>query len=147
MRKIFDKIQNVQYTAKNLFASKSKFKLQSPTKPDGTVIISCKHSHLDHYSVHSNKFDAVPLASKGWKHSKAVGDYFIVHPFKENCNNTYTFGQLGLHPNIINTLSTEKINEATEFQFRANQAVQTGNYISEFKYGMGVNSATVLHIK
>lgn len=127
MRKILEKIHDWQFTAKKLYSSKSNVKLKNPNKSEGNVIISCKNPELNHYSVHYNKFDVVPLASKGWKHSKSVGDYFVVHPHRENLDNVYTFGELGLHRNIIDILKAQKITKATEFQYQASQAVQAGN--------------------
>lgn len=128
------KINNFWHTTKNFFSTKSNAKFDYSKEQNGQLIISCKHPHLNHSSsVHYDTFNTVPLASKGWRHSKSVGDFFTVHPYKDNLNNdVYKFQDVGLHPNIIKALSAEKINEATEFQFRANQAVGAGN---EIKFG------------
>lgn len=120
---------NILYTARKLFGTKPGVKFNHSTKPGGSLIISCKRSELNHYSsVHYNSFDNIPLASKGWKHSKSTEDFFTVHPFKENdFNNAYRFQELGLHPDIIKALLREKIHEATEFQYKAFNAVGAGN--------------------
>ncbi|MPC28037.1 putative ATP-dependent RNA helicase DDX28 [Portunus trituberculatus] len=43
-------------------------------------IITCRRSEFNYYYGQSyNKFSAVPLASKGWLHKKAAGDYFTIN--------------------------------------------------------------------
>lgn len=126
MRKIFSKIHNFQYIGKTLFSTKQKVQIQ---ENNGTLIIGCKRCELNHYSsMYYDKLDTIPIASKGWKHSKSGGDFFIVHPYKENADDAMlSCEELGLHPSIVKTLIKEGINNATEFQFRANEAVKTGN--------------------
>lgn len=128
MRKFFGQYPILK-TSRKLYGTKPNVKLDNLSEQKGSLIISCKRSNLNHYSsVHYNTFDNIPLASKGWKHSKSTGDFFTVHPYKDNCDNSvYKFQELGLHPDIIKTLLSEKIYEATEFQYKAYNAVGAGN--------------------
>ncbi|KAJ8942905.1 hypothetical protein NQ314_009880 [Rhamnusium bicolor] len=97
-------------------------------KKSGQPLISCKRKLLDHYnSTYYNKLDEVPLASKGWNHSKAKGDYFTVLPILENvAENSCSFRKLGLHVDLVNALKKEDIENATEFQSRAIPTIQSG---------------------
>lgn len=128
MRKILVKIQVFRYTGNKLFCTKPNLELQSADKNIGSLIISCKRPYLNYYSsVHYDKFDTVSLASKGWNHTKSKGDFFTVHPYKDGPCDMYSFKELGLHPSIIQTLFTDGIIKATDFQLRTTQAIKTGN--------------------
>ncbi len=63
------------------YASKPSIKKQVQQK---TPLISCKVSKFNQYleTVIPNdaKFGTIPLASSGWKHFKAKGDQFTIHP-------------------------------------------------------------------
>lgn len=94
----------------------------------GSIVISCKRKEYDHYTSYAyNSLDEVPLASKGWTHSKSKGDFFTVHPVLDDIDEpTYSFKQLEIHPDLINALKAEEILNATEFQVRAINAIRTG---------------------
>lgn len=48
-------------------------------------IIQCKRSEFNHYLGQIyDKYEMIVLASKGWKHKKSVGDYFIIYGHGEN---------------------------------------------------------------
>lgn len=49
-------------------------------------LITCKKVEFNLYSsdpIVDRKFGSIPLASSGWKHRKSKGDYFIIHPQKD----------------------------------------------------------------
>ncbi|XP_042879794.1 probable ATP-dependent RNA helicase DDX28 [Penaeus japonicus] len=48
-------------------------------------IIKCKREQFNYYLGQSyNKFEEVPLASKGWRHRKSAGDHFTIHGYGRN---------------------------------------------------------------
>nr|XP_023026047.1 probable ATP-dependent RNA helicase DDX28 isoform X1 [Leptinotarsa decemlineata] len=97
----------------------------------GELVISCKRNELNHYSsVHYGNLDEVPLASKGWNHSKAKGDFFTVLPSQNQPEeNMYSFNDMGIHKNIIDVMKKEGIDKATEFQYRAVEGVRSGDHV------------------
>ncbi|KAG5883915.1 hypothetical protein JTB14_032138 [Gonioctena quinquepunctata] len=76
----------------------------------GQLLIGCKRKQLDHYSSYFyGKLDEVPLASKGWNHSKSKEDFFTIHPIQDVFKDTtFSFEKLGIHANIIETLKKEE---------------------------------------
>lgn len=135
MRNILSKIHNVQFNVRNL-GTKANVKLRPITEKGQNLLISCKRPELNHYSsVRYNNFDIVPLASKGWRNSKSKDDFFIVHPLNENLNdNKYSFEEMGLHSDIIQTLKNEGIENATEFQYSASQGFESGIFVFYVSY-------------
>ncbi len=58
-------------------------KKQPTQRYKGHPVISCKRKEFNHYmSQMYSDFGAKDLASGGWKHSKAKGDYFTINPYK-----------------------------------------------------------------
>lgn len=93
------------------------------------LLISCKRSNLNHYAgVNYGKLDEVPLASKGWAHSKSNGDVFTVNKLEDIKSPTYSFRDVGIHPNLIPVLKNLCIKELTEFQYRAINEIRLGNH-------------------
>lgn len=97
----------------------------------GPLLISCKRKKLDHYSsMCYGKLDEVPLASKGWNHSKAKDDFFTVHPLLDKSpEETYSFQECGLNNDLITALKKQYITNATEFQYRAINTIESGNFL------------------
>ncbi|XP_018560863.1 probable ATP-dependent RNA helicase DDX28 isoform X2 [Anoplophora glabripennis] len=95
------------------------------------LLISCKRKQLDHYSsTYYSKLEEVPLASKGWNHSKAKNDFFTVHPFVDKIpEETYSFQECGLNKDIISVLNKQDIKKATEFQYRAITTIESGRHV------------------
>ncbi|KAF2904950.1 hypothetical protein ILUMI_01231 [Ignelater luminosus] len=88
----------------------------------GALVISCKREEYNHYSNQRyNKFDEVILASKGWNHSKAKGDYFTVHPNPEAYEESprTALDELELDINLKECLQAQNIHELTAFQTEA----------------------------
>lgn len=92
--------------------------MQKETKSK-RMIISCKRKKYNFYTGTTyKKFDEEILASKGWAHNKAKGDYFIIHPNSDECfEDTIAFREISIiHPLITKSLSNLGINYATQFQ-------------------------------
>lgn len=94
----------------------------------GPQVIACKRSELDFYlGTRYDKLDDVPLASRGWNHSKAKYDYFTIFPTPDEVSEeTYPFEELGIDSRIVNSLKDYGINRATDFQSRAIETIQKG---------------------
>ncbi|CAH2002369.1 unnamed protein product [Acanthoscelides obtectus] len=95
------------------------------------LIISCKRKSFDHYSTTVyNKLDSIPLASKGWTHSKAKGDFFVVNPVENSFEELqFSFQELNVDNRFMDTLKSEGITKATDFQRRAIETVGTGSHV------------------
>ncbi|CAG9840162.1 unnamed protein product [Diabrotica balteata] len=115
-------IQNIQSLEGTIENSSKK---QSPS-----LLISCKRKKLNYYAgVHYSKFDEIPLASKGWNHTKSKGDFFLINRLKNEKNQTYSFDELNIHPKIKDALKIEEIRELTEFQARSINEVRKGSHL------------------
>nr|CAI5841946.1 unnamed protein product [Callosobruchus analis] len=110
---------------KSMYSTVTAAKLKTEKKQ---LIISCKRKGYDHYtSTVYDKLDTIPLASKGWTHSKAKGDFFVVNPVEnpfEELN--LPFKLLDIHSSFIDILQAEGIMKATDFQQRAIEIITTG---------------------
>ncbi|XP_072400306.1 probable ATP-dependent RNA helicase DDX28 [Diabrotica undecimpunctata] len=115
-------IQNIQSLEGTIENTSKK---QSPS-----LLISCKRKKLNYYTgVHYSKFDEIPLASKGWNHTKSRGDFFLINRLKNEKNQTYSFDELNIHPKIKDALKIEEIRELTEFQARSINEVRKGSHL------------------
>lgn len=106
--------------------------IQAATKESlNNLIISCKRKEYNLYRDQIyNKFDEIPLASKGWNHSKSKGDYFIVHPDKDLSDKPiHSFFDIGIHPILLSALHDCDISKATSLQMRAIPAIRNGNHV------------------
>ncbi|XP_068908021.1 probable ATP-dependent RNA helicase DDX28 [Tenebrio molitor] len=90
-------------------------------RTEAQCIISCKHSHLNHYAnMEYHNLDAIGLASKGWNHSKSKGDSFTINPVHANYEEEMIpFNQLNIDSNLIKALSKRNIKGATTYQANA----------------------------
>lgn len=95
----------------------------------GPQVIACKRRELDFYlGTRYDKLDEVPLASRGWNHSRAKYDYFTILPTPDEVSEkVYPFEEVGINNHIINSLKVYGINYATDFQARAIETIQKGN--------------------
>uniref|UniRef100_A0A1B6KUR4 RNA helicase n=1 Tax=Graphocephala atropunctata TaxID=36148 RepID=A0A1B6KUR4_9HEMI len=91
----------------------------------GHVIIQCKNNALNHYvNQKYNKFDPIPLASKGWNHKLSRGDFFkinIYHDIKQRENVFWvdgleSFEGLGLDQNVVEALKKMGMTKPTHIQ-------------------------------
>lgn len=117
---------NILIEPKLFYASAS---LKVKTKP--RLIISCKRNACDFYDNQIfGKFSEIPLASKGWQHNKAKGDYFIIHPNLEDYDKPkIPLQEMGIHPKLIEVLKSVEITNATSFQHEAIPVIQTGKHV------------------
>lgn len=100
-----------------------------PNPENGAKIIACKRNELDHYFGQTyNKLDDVPLASKGWNHNKAKGDYFVIHPNLEGWAEEpqIELDKIAIDPILIKCLKDQGISALTAFQERAISTIKTG---------------------
>ncbi|XP_051884551.1 probable ATP-dependent RNA helicase DDX28 [Pristis pectinata] len=95
----------------------------------GRLLIAAKRPHLNQHAGHTfGKFDRVPLVSKGWKHRKAAGDYFVINntrtqppvlPEEEEegvRGKVRSFSSLGLCEELRNALDRMGISRPTKVQ-------------------------------
>lgn len=84
-----------------------------PTSSPSKRLITCKNKALNLLrSAQSNtdpaKFGSIALASQGWTHRKAKGDFFVLHPNEPTNTSTTTsvpsFSSLGLDTDTIRAL-------------------------------------------
>lgn len=87
-------------------------------------VITCRRTELNHYQGQTySKFAEVPLASRGWLHKKAVGDYFTLNshganPAFEHCESgsEEDFASLGLNGDIVAQIHKMGIEKPTNIQ-------------------------------
>lgn len=82
------------------------------------LLVTCKNKKLNHYlETNYNNLDTIPLASKGWNHSKSRGDFFSINPIAEDHKlESKSFKELNIHPELKSLLKKENVKEATGFQ-------------------------------
>lgn len=58
---------------------------EESTKNNNAAIIKCKRNEFNFYDdgTEFTKFDAIPIASKGWHSPKARDDFFTIMPVLE----------------------------------------------------------------
>ncbi|XP_006010709.1 probable ATP-dependent RNA helicase DDX28 [Latimeria chalumnae] len=96
-----------------------------PSRP-GRLLIACRRPAANQTLGYTcGKFEGPSLASKGWKHRKAFGDYFVInpghqgnHPAVEEDKKASTFGSLGLCSPLIEALETLGIARPTAVQLQ-----------------------------
>lgn len=95
------------------------------------LIISCRRKEYNFYKdTIYDKFSEIPLASKGWCHSKAKGDYFVIHPDKDYDKPNHSFSDIDVYPKIIEALSTMGIMQATNLQLKAIPILRKANHVT-----------------
>ncbi|XP_066248009.1 probable ATP-dependent RNA helicase DDX28 [Euwallacea similis] len=123
------------HTCKTLFSNlehRSNFASAVPKFKNklgkGPLLISCKRKEYDYYAgTLYNQLDEVPLASKGWNHSKAKNDYFTLLPLTNDIQDEfYPFEESGVPTSVIEALKGYNIHNATEFQTRAIASIKKG---------------------
>lgn len=94
-------------------------------KKSKVQIITCKNKKFNYHKGQTfPKFLPLPLASEGWSSSKSKGDFFTIHPVKEEINEmeasmNVTFKDLGLSDELIaNLKNTCQIEKPTEIQIK-----------------------------
>lgn len=106
---MFRNLRNTLHTSIRTYASKTSLKKQVQTR---TPLITCKVSKFNQYletPIPSGaKFGSIPLASSGWKHYRAKGDQFTIHPIPnqqiDNEANDRSFADMQLNEQIVENL-------------------------------------------
>ncbi|KAL1500803.1 hypothetical protein ABEB36_006245 [Hypothenemus hampei] len=101
-------------------------------KRDSQLLISCKRSELNHYvGTVFNSLDEVPLASKGWNHSKSKNDHFTILPIISDQQSRETkqpFSNFQFDQRLVKVLESYNIKHATTFQSEAIPSVFQGDH-------------------
>ncbi|KAJ9585311.1 hypothetical protein L9F63_002896, partial [Diploptera punctata] len=114
--------------------------------------ISCKRAEFNQYAGHTyGKFDNIPLASKGWRHSRSRGDYFTIHGYQQNpaiidpTESNKGFGDIGINENIVRILERQNIVNPTIIQVDSIPAILQGhNTLVTAETGCGKTLAYLL---
>ncbi|XP_046664813.1 probable ATP-dependent RNA helicase DDX28 [Homalodisca vitripennis] len=122
----------------------------------GHIIIECKNKDLNHYiNQKYNKFNAIPLATKGWNHRLSKGDYFKIniYPDKEKRESVFwvdgldSFESLGLDNRITEALKKMGITKPTHIQASGIPAVlNSQNVLLAGETGCGKTLAYLLPV-
>ncbi|KAM4833405.1 putative ATP-dependent RNA helicase DDX28 isoform 2-T2 [Thomomys bottae] len=77
----------------------------------GPLLVSARRPHLNQPArLTLSRWESAPLASRGWKHRKARGDYFSIEraqqepPALRNPSSQNSFTELGLEPRVLSAL-------------------------------------------
>ncbi|XP_059848784.1 probable ATP-dependent RNA helicase DDX28 [Hypanus sabinus] len=107
----------------------------------GRLLIVGKRPQLNQHAGHIfGKFDQVPLVSKGWKHRKAAGDYFVINNTRtqppvlpdeeaEIGGKVRSFSSLGLCQELVDAVSTTGISRPTMVQAHTIAALMRGKNV------------------
>lgn len=122
-------LQNVYVLTESKLCCSNNVKQKIKIKP--RAIITCKRSKYDFYENQIfGKFSEVPLASKGWQHTKSKGDYFVIHRNLDDYDKpVIPWQEIGIHPKLIEILNNEGITHATSFQQEAMPAIHKGKHV------------------
>ena len=107
------------------------------TKEKREPLISCQNSKLNFYLNDRNRKQIdqseIVLASKGWQHYKAKGDYFIIHQKKDASDilkDAPEYKSLGLNPVLVKNLDEKHdITKATKLQQEAIQEILDNQHV------------------
>lgn len=98
-------------------------------------IITCKNTKFNLFAGDDIDPKApLELASKGWQHHKAKGDYFTIHPSREviesNLKDSVDFSELELNETLVKNLDEKHgIRKATKLQKDAIAEILQGNHV------------------
>lgn len=100
-----------------------------PKTNEKEIIISCRRKEYNFYKDEKyTKFDEIALASKGWNHSKAKGDFFVIHPFNNYHEEIYKpITELNYNASLVKSLQDQNIDALTSFQYDAANIIYNGN--------------------
>lgn len=115
----------------------SKASKKAMTKENKTPLVTCKNSKLNLYLEDLRNglgnSEELTLASKGWQHYKAKGDYFIIHQTKnasDILNNAREFKSLGLDETLVKNLDQKHdIIRATKLQQEAMKEILDNQHV------------------
>ncbi|XP_053679265.1 probable ATP-dependent RNA helicase DDX28 [Anopheles nili] len=102
-------------------------------------VVTCKQQQFNLYQseLPANperiKFGELPLASDGWRHRRANGDYFIIHPLHRTSEvyglSDRTFPELGIREELVENLKRQHVISPTHYQVEGIQAVLDGSHM------------------
>lgn len=97
-------------------------------KNKGEAVITCRREHLNFYeNTRYNNLEVVPLASKGWNHSKSHGDFFTVHGNPESRDSpNVPFSNLGINEDFEKILNEMNVKAFTNFQSEVIPVIRSG---------------------
>ncbi|XP_078400354.1 putative ATP-dependent RNA helicase DDX28 [Cetorhinus maximus] len=112
------------------------------TRP-GRLLIMGKRPQLNQHAGYTfGKFEPVPLVSKGWKHRKAAGDYFVINNMRSQPpvlpggeegeklrEKVPSFGSLGLCSELRDALDNMGISHPTSVQAQSIAALLRGRNV------------------
>jgi hypothetical protein len=85
------------------------------------LLISCKRSEFNLYEGQTyDKFESIPLASKGWHHRKSRGDFFTIQKYREVSKYFYTYVcpvRTHTHTIYVNSVNEIVIIISTSYSF------------------------------
>ncbi|XP_071486450.1 probable ATP-dependent RNA helicase DDX28 [Diadema antillarum] len=150
-RAMQQKVQDLQQRKKPL-----RWRGRIFTARPGKEIITSKRKEFTHYLNQSyDKFSPPKLASQGWKHSKARGDYFTIVAYKGNPSlagkgqdegeDVESFQSLKLDSTILDGLKVMGIDTPTSIQVFALPVIKQGrNSLCAAETGSGKTLAYLL---
>lgn len=127
-------------------ASQQSKRKPSANPPSNSSHLTCKAKHLNQaHGVRAPanaKFGTLELASAGWKHHKASGDFFTIHPALTPAGDSVdiglsddtaplSFGTFGLNERIVANLQSKlgaSITQCTAVQARALPQLLAGDH-------------------
>ncbi|XP_048402842.2 probable ATP-dependent RNA helicase DDX28 [Stegostoma tigrinum] len=123
----------------------------------GRLLIMGKRPELNQHAAYTfGKFDPIPLVTKGWKHRKATGDYFVINntrsqppacPGEEQREKLRSFSSLGLCGELGAALDGMGISQPNGLQVRTMTALQRGrNVLCAAETGSGKTLSYLLPI-
>ncbi|CAG9797330.1 unnamed protein product [Chironomus riparius] len=123
----------VNRTSCLFYASTAAKKIK--TKEKREPLITCKNNKLNLYLNDTKQIDQneIVLASKGWQHYKAKGDYFIIHQKKDASDilkDAPEYKSLGLNPVLVKNLDEKHdITKATKLQQEAIKEILDNQHV------------------
>ncbi|CAL8361682.1 putative ATP-dependent RNA helicase DDX28 [Gadus morhua] len=134
--------QHMQRRIENAKELRGKKKI--PTIRAGKLLIQSKNTEHNQSAGYAfGKFEQTTLSSKGWKHNKSFGDYFIINNTKSVApfiterqqeesvkeGKAIEFGQLHINKELVQTLNMANITHPTTVQLQTIPKVLKGNNI------------------
>lgn len=123
----------VNRTSCLFYASTAAKKIK--TKEKREPLITCKNNKLNLYLNDTKQIDQneIVLASKGWQHYKAKGDYFIIHQKRDASDilkDAPEYKSLGLNPVLVKNLDEKHdITKATKLQQEAIKEILDNQHV------------------
>ncbi|XP_024218322.1 probable ATP-dependent RNA helicase DDX28 [Halyomorpha halys] len=120
------------------------------------IIIKCHRPEFNHYRNQKyDKFKAIPFASKGWFHSKSIGDHFSIRIFSEDYDinnhfwdeNVDDFNALKLDDLLIQALERVGFSRPTKIQADSIPVILSGkNTLIAAETGCGKTLAYLIPV-